>query len=276
MGDSVDKTNDPPAATAAPVLPQEPPALRIAKKKKRGARTGYRAFLKRVLKQVKKLNRTHAVLGDRPHFDNAAFPWVPEVERNWREMRAELLAILPRKHEFPNFHDIVADVSTITDDDSWKTFFFCCYGKKSARNRQLCPKTWETLQRIPGMTTGMFSILEPGKHIPAHKGPYNGVLRLHLPLIIPEPREQTGIRVDDRVYHWREGEALIFDDAFEHEAWNATDGIRVVLFVDFRKPLRFPANVLNWLVLNLAPFVPFIQEGYQRQRRWEARFHAER
>ena len=43
----------------------------------------------------------------------------------------------------------------------------------------------------------MFSILEPGKHLPPHRGPYNGVLRLHLGLIVPEPREQLGIRVDN-------------------------------------------------------------------------------
>ena len=35
-----------------------------------------------------------------------------------------------------------------------------------------------------------------------------------------------------------EGEVVIFDDAYEHEAWNRTPQTRVVLFVDFRKPLR--------------------------------------
>ena len=79
----------------------------------------------------------------------------------------------------------------------------------------------------------MFSILEPGKHLPPHRGPYNGVLRLHLGLIVPEPREQLGIRVDKDVYRWKEGEAVIFDDAYEHEAWNRTPHTRVVLFVDF-------------------------------------------
>lgn len=57
-----------------------------------------------------------------------------------------------------------------------------------------------------------------------------------------------------------------FDDAFEHEAWNRTPHTRVVLFVDFRKPLRFPANMLNWLLLNLAVFTPFIREGMDNQR----------
>ena len=88
----------------------------------------------------------------------------------------------------------------------------------------------------------MFSILEPGKHLPPHRGPYNGVLRLHLGLIVPEPREQLGIRVEKEVYRWKEGEAVIFDDAYEHEAWNRTPHTRVVLFVDFVKPLRFPGQ----------------------------------
>ena len=121
----------------------------------------------------------------------------------------------------------------------------------------------------------MYSILEPGKHLPPHRGPYNGVLRLHLGLIVPEPREQLGIRVEHDVYRWREGEAVIFDDAYEHEAWNYTPHTRVVLFVDFRKPLRFPANVINWLLLHLAMFTPFIREGMDNQKAWDKKFYEE-
>ncbi|MGH6665486.1 MAG: hypothetical protein ACREB2_11380, partial [Pseudolabrys sp.] len=53
------------------------------------------------------------------------------------------------------------------------------------------------------------------------------------------------------------------------DAWNRTPHTRVVLFVDFRKPLRFPANFLNWLLLSLAVFTPFIREGADNQRAWE-------
>ena len=67
-------------------------------------------------------------------------------------------------------------------------------------------------------------------------------------------------------------EALIFDDAYEHEAWNHSSEVRVVLFVDFVKPLRFPANLLNWLILHLAVFTPFIREGYVAQKQWEKLF----
>ena len=137
------------------------------------------------------------------------------------------------------------------------------------------PETWRICQKIPGLITVMFSILEPGKHLPPHRGPYNGVLRLHLGLIIPEPRDQLGIRVENELYRWKEGEAVIFDDAFEHEAWNDTPHTRVVLFVDFIKPTRFPARFLNWLLLNLAVFTPFIREGMDNQKAWEKKFYAE-
>jgi beta-hydroxylase len=66
---------------------------------------------------------------------------------------------------------------------------------------------------------------------------------------------------------------VVFDDAFEHEAWNRTGGTRVVLFLDFMRPLRFPANFVNWLLLNLAVFTPFLREGRENQKAWERRFY---
>ena len=92
---------------------------------------------------------------------------------------------------------------------------------------------------------------------------------------VPEPRERLGIRVENQIYRWREGEVVIFDDAYEHEAWNDTSDTRVVLFVDFRKPLHFPANLINWLLLHLAVFTPFIREGIEKEKAWERKFYAE-
>jgi beta-hydroxylase len=129
------------------------------------------------------------------------------------------------------------------------------------------------LRKIPGMKTAFFSILSPGKHIPAHRGAWDGILRLHLGLLIPEPREQCRIRIGNDYRTWREGEALIFDDTFNHEVWNDTDGYRVVLFVDFARPLRQPFHWLNNAFLNLAAFAPFLREAGERQKRWERDFY---
>jgi beta-hydroxylase len=234
-----------------------------------------RAFMA-VVRWAERLNVKYSKVGNPCVYDNAIFPWVAGIERDWEAIRRELDRVLLRRQELPGFHDISIDVATISRDRGWKTFLLCGYGIVSERNVDLCPDTWRIVQRIPGLKTAMFSIFEPGKHLPAHRGPYNGVLRLHLGLLVPEPRDQMAIQVGTQQCHWEEGKVLIFDDAYEHEAWNRTEHVRVVLFVDFVKPLRFPANLVNWLLLNLAVFTPFVREGYSRQREWELRFYAGR
>ena len=231
-------------------------------------------ILMTVVAWVERLNVKYAKLGNPCVYDNALFPWVAAIEREWGTIRRELEGVLRRKDDLASFQDISADVATITRDAGWKTFLFTGYGVSSRRNTALCPETWRIVQRVPGLKTAMFSIFEPGKHLPKHRGPYNGVLRLHLGLMVPEPRENAAIRVGPQVLHWQEGRVLIFDDAYEHEAWNRTGALRVVLFVDFVRPLWFPANLLNWLLLNVAVFTPFVREGYDNHRKWERRFYA--
>jgi beta-hydroxylase len=233
-----------------------------------------RAFMA-VVAFVERLNLSHSKVGNPPIYDNAVFPWTKAIEAEWPAIRAELDQVLTRKDDLPGFHELATDVATISQDRGWKTFLLCGYGFRSQANIDQCPQTWRICQKIPGLITVMFSILEPGKHLPPHRGPYNGVLRLHLGLIVPEPRDRLGIRVENEVYRWRESEAVIFDDAYEHEAWNRTDKTRVVLFVDFAKPLRFPANLINRLLLSLAVFTPFIREGMDNQKAWEKRFYEE-
>jgi len=228
-----------------------------------------------VVAWVERLNLKYNKVGNPPIYDKAVFPWIREIEREWRLVRGELDRVLTRKDDLPGFHELATDIATISQDHGWKSFMLCGYGFRSDRNIERCPKTWSICQKIPGLITVMFSIFEPGKHLPPHRGPYNGVLRLHLGLIVPEPREQLGIRVEKDIYRWKEGEAVVFDDAYEHEAWNYTPQTRVVLFVDFRKPLRFPANFLNWLLLHLAVFTPFIREGMYNEKAWEKKFYAE-
>ena len=61
---------------------------------------------------------------------------------------------------------------------------------------------------------------------------------------MPEPLA-CGLRVGAREARWREGEALVFDDTFVHEVWNAGASERVVLFIDFIRPMRFPLSWIN-------------------------------
>jgi beta-hydroxylase len=187
--------------------------------------------------------------GDQTFFEPEAFPWVAEIEAEWKTIRKELDALMVRREEIPNFQDVSKAQEALTDGDQWKTFFFYSFGNKNKENCERCPETVRLLHRIPGMKTGMFSILAPRKHIPPHRGPYKGVLRYHLGLMIPEPEGSSRIRVGRDVRCWQEGKSIIFDDSNEHEVWNDNDSYRVVLFVDFVRRTIFPLSMVNRLII---------------------------
>lgn len=210
---------------------------------------------------------------NQPFFEADNFPWVREVERAFPEIRAELDVLLKHREHLPNFQDIQKEQRYLTKDDGWKTVVFYAYGLKVPGTCRQCPATARALKRIPGMKTAMFSILSSGKRIPPHRGPYKGVLRYHLGLKVPEPAEACGIRVADETRHWHEGESLIFDDAFEHEAWNGTDEVRAVLFVDVVRPMRFPGSLVNRAMIWLIALSPFILGSAGNQLKWEKRFN---
>ncbi len=113
--------------------------------------------------------------------------------------------MLEDREALPNFQDISKDQIEITDDDNWKTFFLYGYGFKAKLGAEMCPQTAALMRRIPGMTTAMFSILSPRKHILDHRGPYKGVLRYHLGLIVPRDAEACRIRVGEDFRHWVAG-----------------------------------------------------------------------
>ena len=174
--------------------------------------------------------------------------------------------------ELANFQDISKDQIEITDDDRWKTFFLYGYGFEAKLGVEMCPRTAALMREIPGMTTAMFSILSPRKHILDHRGPYKGVLRYHLGLIVPEDAESCRIRVGEDIRHWEEGRSMVFDDTFNHEVWNDTDETRVVLFVDVLRPLPFPESAINRAIIKAIGFSPFVLDAKRNQQAWERRF----
>jgi aspartyl/asparaginyl beta-hydroxylase (cupin superfamily) len=140
----------------------------------------------------------------------------------------------------------------------------------------MCPRTAALMREIPGMTTAMFSILSPRKHILDHRGPYKGVLRYHLGLVVPERAEHCRIRVGEGFRHWQEGKSMIFDDTFNHEVWNDTEETRVVLFVDVLRPLPSPESLINRLIVKAIGYSPFVLDAKRNQEAWEARYRERR
>jgi beta-hydroxylase len=224
-----------------------------------------------IIQFIERLMVRYSPHGDPTFFDNDDFPWTRILEDNWTVIREELDEVLAHREALPNFQDISEDQKALTTDDNWKTFFLYGFGFKAEKNCEIAPKTTEIVERIPGMKTAFFSILSPGKHIPAHRGPYKGVMRAHLGLKVPEENEKCRIRVGDDVRHWEEGEVMLFDDTHEHEVWNDTDETRVVLFLDVVRPFEPPVDTLNELLITLISYSPFVQNAKENQEQWEKR-----
>lgn len=224
-----------------------------------------------IIKRIERILVRYSKVGDRPFFDAEQFDWVGPLEADWCKIRVELERVLEKPEELPNFQDISRDQVNITQDDRWKTYFLYGYGYRIDSHCKMCPETTRLVKAIPGMFTAFFSVLSPGKHIPMHRGPYKGLLRCHLALMVPELKEECWIEVGGERAHWQEGHCLVFDDTFQHRVENNTEGVRVVLFLDVLRPLRFPGPVLNRFILSVMRWSPFIRDAVRNQHAWERR-----
>jgi hypothetical protein len=208
-----------------------------------------------------KIRTSHFVGEWEPYFFPLAdYPWTKEVEREWPVMQRELQALLKtQRTKIPEFKNISEQQGNIIKGE-WRTFMLYVYRNEVAANCALCPETARIVKRIPGMSTALFSVLAPGALIKPHRGPYKGVLRYHLALIVPPDHLSCGIRVGSDIQNWREGESMVFDDTHEHAAWNNSDQTRAVLFVDFARDLPFPLRQVNRSMIKLIGVSPFVQE----------------
>ncbi len=220
-----------------------------------------KALLIRILKFIififESLNSKFSI---NPHFYTTKdFPWIKEIENSYDDIRNEYANYTGRA-DIPYMDDLSQAQKTIVEKYKWKSLFLVCYGRDVQSNISSFPKTHAALLKIPGLRTALFSVLEPHAHLTPHRGPYNGVLRYHLALMIPDDFTKCGISIHNETRHWKEGESMVFDDTFIHEAWNHTDSPRVVLFVDFLRPLPRLLQWLNKRVVDLISRSPFINE----------------
>jgi beta-hydroxylase len=182
------------------------------------------------------------------------YPWTTVLQDNWLKIRGELDGLLGRLDEVPNYQDVAATQRVLTQDDKWKAVVFNVMGQRVEENCRACPETARLIEGIPGLVYAMYSVLKPGKHIAPHQGPYGGALNCHLALRVPKERELCAIRVSNETRHWEEGRMHVFNDRYEHEAWNRSDELRVVLLMYVVRPLPFPLSAMNQFALFVSRF----------------------
>lgn len=181
-----------------------------------------------------------------PFHDRAHFPWIAQLEAATDLIRGELEVVM--REDQPSFAPYIqyppgSPVNQWTELNHsllWSTFFLWQDGVRNDANCARCPRTAAVLEGLPlahqrGFgPTAMFSVLAPNTRIPPHTGSSNARAIVHLPLILPP---KCSFRVGNDTRDWRMGEAWVFDDSIDHEAWNGSDQHRVILIFDVWNPL---------------------------------------
>lgn len=193
-----------------------------------------------------------------PYINPALFPWTAALEGSWADIRAELDALRSNGGDVLPLARISPDHKRVARDGKWKSFVFEAYGYAVARNRQLCPRTAAALDRVPGLVLAMFSIMDPGTHVPLHTGVSKALLNGHLALDIPAG--ECAIEVGGEVRQWSEGKLLLLDDTFPHQVWNRTDRPRVVLLMQVRRPVGPLASLIGSMFLAAVRRTGYVQD----------------
>jgi aspartate beta-hydroxylase len=203
------------------------------------------------------LNRYLARYIDAPRrpvfFDiKTAYPALAAVTDAYPVIRAEFERLLTEWQELPLYHEIDPGERAIsqTTAKKWSVFLLEILGHRPAANRACCPETCRVLDRVPNLIQAFFSILDPGKSIPEHEGPYLGYLRYHLALRVPAENPPKLV-VKGQDYVWKAGEAVLFDDSWPHSVVNSSAETRAVLVVDVRRPLPALPDLVNRFVTDV-------------------------
>jgi aspartate beta-hydroxylase len=185
-------------------------------------------------------------------FDRSSFPWLADLEAATADIRSELLRVLVSDRDglqpYIDFPDglPIDQFKELNRSRAWSAYFLWNQSKPVPGHIARCPVTAQALeQKVPGCRiegrapTAFFSILDPNTRIPAHTGVTNTRCTVHLPLVVPP---NCGFRVGSATREWVPGEAWVFDDTIEHEAWNLSDAPRAILIFDVWNPLLTEAE----------------------------------
>jgi beta-hydroxylase len=226
-------------------------------------------FGKKIRHKVSAVVARSSLVGDQPVYDPGQFGWIAGLEAYSAEIRRELDAVLAYREAIPPLASISPDHRRIAPPGKWKSFFLHGYGYKVEENCARCPVTAALVEQIPGLNSAFFSILEPGAHIPRHRGVTKAILTAHLGLVVPKQSRACRMAVEDEILRWEEGRTLVFDDTFHHEVWNDSNELRAVLLIQFRRPVGMLGRLAGEAFLFGIRHSRFVQDARAEIGRWE-------
>lgn len=187
-------------------------------------------------------------MSDRPFKKLSDFPALLEVTRNYQTILDELDKSDIWMEWGSDDRDVQGHCRFLNGD--WKIcpVFFGNYDPlkmnmpqlNDEEKRQLIdqlpdifPKTQALLKGNDRINYAALTRLFPHSKLDPHRHNNPYALIYHLGLIIP-PNETCGITVGGETHFWSSpGDAIIFDDTFEHYAWNNSDQDRILFYINF-------------------------------------------
>jgi aspartate beta-hydroxylase len=196
-----------------------------------------------------------------------AGPPILELERHfpagrdfitaWQRIRDEAQQLAGQLDRVPRFHEIMHEQTAISANDQrdWRMFILKAYGEEIPRNMARCPTLAALVTSSPDVLSASLSFLSSKKYIPPHRGPFRGVLRFYLALSMPKLPEGTPasvLKIANSEYRLSDGDWLLWDDTYRHEAWNDSDEVRMVLLLDvWRRGMPFDMRIFSRLLISI-------------------------
>lgn len=148
-------------------------------------------------------------------------------------IRAEVLAALQTVQQESH-----PEAENLTIAGKWDQFTLWQHGEQVESATKLLPETAKVIATLPEATSMVYgqsklSIMAPRTHARPHHGTTNARVRIHLGIT---GLEQAAIRCLNETKVWHTSQCIAFDDSFEHEVWNNSTEVRVVLIVDVWQP----------------------------------------
>jgi len=180
-----------------------------------------------------------------PYHDPMLQPWAATLRGAWQDIRDEAAELLREDRDFVSFLGLKPgqrapkSIGGAAANPAWDAFFFYNHGVRYDANHERCPRTSALLESIELCRVARqapeicFSLIRPQSSILPHYGVTNTRLVFHLPLVVPP---DCALNVGGVEHRWREGEPILFDDTYEHEAWNRSDQPRLILLMDCWNP----------------------------------------
>jgi aspartyl/asparaginyl beta-hydroxylase (cupin superfamily) len=190
-------------------------------------------------------------LPHQPWYEASEYPETREVARvlreAWPRMREEFLAHATARERFEPYappEEVERyHVSGLRGPEEWTGLFFSRNGIRYEESYRDLKETARVLAQLePSLLVqheSFFSVLSPGAALRPHCDATNAKLSVHLGVLIPE---RCGIKVGGIAKRWVEGETYLFDETWEHEAWNHDQTPRVCFLTDIWHPELTPVE----------------------------------